>query len=287
MKDSEVKESRQMLRLVQEHLFQAHTKVGATQTQLGLVDVVHHPKSTLPHLNYVTPRRNTAWVPAPEVEKGMKHLKELGRTPRVNYIEGLFPPVFAKSLLALGLKVIEEKPIMVYKLDEENEADKQLPVNITVSPANDQQAIGLWWYIWRNAYYDVITNGIEPIKIGEEMQAITNGQQTDLIMYRDNLPIGVARVTYHESTAHLTTLVIMKEFRKEHLIKAFYKAACAVASVKGSDFIFTSGESATDRKVCREVGFTDVGSMVCYAETADKPSEETHDDNLAQPLFAH
>lgn len=288
MKDAEVKESRRVLRLVQEHLSDAHLKVGSQQKSVGLVEVVHHPQSTLAHLNYVTPRKNTAWVPTPEVEKGMAQLRELNRAPRLSYIEGLFPPIFAKSLHTIGLKVVSETPIMVRKFAEGETQERSVsPPNIRLVEADDQQKLGVWWYVWKNAYYDVITSGIEPFKIGESMQAVTMGQETNLLMYRESLPIGVARVTHHKTTAHLTTLVMMKEFRQDHLVRALYQATYKVAQEQGCELIFTSGETEKDRQLCRDVGFLDVGSVVCYAEPSDDSTEETHDETVAQPLFAY
>lgn len=288
MKDAEVKESRRILRLVQEHLSDAHLKVGSQQESVGLVEVVHHPESTLAHLNYVTPRKNTAWVPTPEIEKGMAHLRELKRIPRLNYIEGLYPPIFAKSLHTIGLKVVSETPIMVCKFAPDEAKTKTVsPPNIRIVEADDQQSLGLWWYVWRNVYYDVITSGIEPFKIGESMQKVTLGQETNLLMYRESLPIGVARVTYHKTTAHLTTLVMMKEFRQDHLLRALYQATYNAAKAHNAELIFTSGETEKDRQLCRDVSFVDVGSVVCYAEPSDDSTEETHDEIVAQPLFAH
>src|SRR5690606_21093433 len=114
MEDSAVRESRQMLRQVHEHLLQAHTDLGAFRETISVVDVIHHPINPLPDFNYVTPRRNTAWVSGQYVKQGLDRLKQLGRTARVQYLEGLFPPLFAKTLLELGLSLERETPLMIY-----------------------------------------------------------------------------------------------------------------------------------------------------------------------------
>lgn len=283
MDNAAIKESRRVLRLVQEHLSQAHLNVGATQEHVGLVEVISHPNSELAHLNYVTPRRNTAWIPAPEIERGMERLHDLHRTPRVNYVEGLFPPLFAKSLHKLGLEVEHETAIMTRKLD--TLPDKHnLPDGVHVVPVSDQEGIGLWWYVWRNAYYDVLTTGIEPIKIGQDMQQVALGNQVDLLLYRNDFPAGAARVTFHSDTAHLTTLAIMKEARTPALIHALHQAALKTAAQQGCELIFTSGGTEEDRKMCREVGFVDSGSVVCYAEPVTGSDGTNHD--VAQYVFA-
>ncbi|NJO54968.1 MAG: hypothetical protein HC829_09190 [Bacteroidales bacterium] len=104
MDEAAVRESRKILRRVQEHLHHAHAGLGARQETVGLVDVLYHPTSTLSSLNYVTPRRSTAWVPSEMINQGLEHLRKLERTPRVQYIEGLFPPLFSKTLFDLGLE---------------------------------------------------------------------------------------------------------------------------------------------------------------------------------------
>ena len=114
-----IKESRRVLRRVQKHLSQSLIDMGANRENIGLVDVVYHPKNKLPHINYVSPRKNAAWIPGPGIKKGLERLRELERKPRVIYIEGLYPPLFAKSIRDLGLVIEQESTIMVYKLDEE------------------------------------------------------------------------------------------------------------------------------------------------------------------------
>src|SRR5690606_25923388 len=102
---SSVKETRVMLRRVQDHLHAAQHAFGVERETLNLVEVIHHPTSTLPDLNYVTPRQKTAWVSGQFVAKGLARLRELERVPRVQYIDGLFLPIFAQSLAELGLKI--------------------------------------------------------------------------------------------------------------------------------------------------------------------------------------
>src|SRR5690606_38599086 len=53
MDESPVKQHRVMLRQVQEHLLAAHLLLGSLLESAGMVDVVHHPASPLPDLNYV------------------------------------------------------------------------------------------------------------------------------------------------------------------------------------------------------------------------------------------
>lgn len=279
------KESRRVLRLVQEHLAHVHLNLGAQQDHIGLVDVIHHPQSRLPYLNYAMPRKNTAWVPGPEIERGLERLRRLERAPRVNYVEGLYPPLFARTLRDLGLHVEQETAIMLHRLAADAGSALARPDGVEIRPVADQDGIALWWYVYRNAHYEVVTRGVEPISIGKDMRAIVLREQTDLILYRFGFPVGAARVTYHGTTAHLAALAIMREHRSHDLLLSFYRAALDAARQHNCELVFTSGDTDDDRAFLREAGFMDSGSIVCYAESTVE-ARGGHDDGLAQPLSA-
>ena len=281
-----IKESRRVLRFVEEHLAQSHLNLGVKQESVGLVDVVHHPSNKLSHLNYVSPRRKTAWIPGPEIEKGLEQLRRLKRVPRVYYIEGLYPPLFAKSLRDLGLVVEDEIPLMAYKVEDHPEGTSfGMLSGMNTEIAEDQDGVAMWWYVWRNAYYDVITGGTEPVYIGQDMRQITLGRQVDVLVYRYSFPVGVIRLTIHEKTAHINAIAIMKEERTAQVIKVIHQAALKTAVDRGGTLVFTTGDSDKNRNICREIGFVDFGSIVCYAEPSENLSEGTDDKALAEPVF--
>lgn len=285
MDSDAIKESRRVLRLVQAHLADAHLRLGAQQDHIGLVDVIHHPQTQLAHLNYAMPRKNTAWVPGPEIERGLERLRRLERAPRVNYVEGLYPPLFARTLRELGLEVEQETPIMLYKLNGRTPSTDTTPEQVTTRAVANQEGIALWWYVYRNAFYDVITRGVEPISIGKDMAAITRGEQSDILLYRNDFPIGAARISYHEHTAHLASLAIMREHRAPQMLMTLYHAALNTARERGCELIFTSGDTESDRALLRDAGFMDSGSIVCYAESAHKTHGGNH-GSMVQPLSA-
>lgn len=289
MSDSDVKESRRVMRLVQDHLAQAHRGLGAKQESIGLVDILYHPENKLSYLNYVTPRKNTAWIPGPAVEKGLERLRELDRTPRVYYIEGLFPPLFARSLRELGLAIEQEIPLMTYKT-EDNHANadyKPLPDGLHVREVNDQDGIALWWYVWRNAHYDVVTHGSEPLYVGETMREIALGRQQDVLLYRHGFPVGVVRVTTQDDhkTAHIAALALMREARSDNMVTLLHRVALKIAIDHGCELVFASGENENDRTLCRNIGFVDSGSVVCYAQAPEATHEDTDGEPLEQPVF--
>lgn len=287
-----IKESRRVLRRIQDHLLQAHHNLGVQRESLGLVDVLYHPDTTLASLNYVTPRRSTAWVSGEMIEQGLVRLRQLRRTPRVRYIEGLFLPPFAKALRDLGLEAEWELPLMAYLKDgfggqvPPPPERGPLPDNISIEPVTDERGVQLWWYVWRNAFYDVMTLGVEPLFAGRDLAALETGQQIDILMNRGGLPVGVARLSIQDDTAHLLALALMKEVRTPELTRLLQAAALEAALAKGCTLIYAPGETDAERQIARALGFLDFGSIVGYAETTYETREEEDDRILGQPVLA-
>lgn len=286
MDDESIKEARKILRDVQGHMSQSHRHLGAVAEDMGLVEVLHHPSSRLPHLNYVTPRKNTAWIPGPEIQKGLARLRELGRTPRVYFVEGLYPPLFARSLRDLGLEIEREIAIMTYQPEGRVLPPPMPPPDgVHAQLVDDQEGIALWWYVWRNARYDVIANSIEPVYIGKDMRELALGNQVDIILYRYRFPIGVARMTLNNHVANITALAVLQEARTPEHVELLYRTALETAADQNARLIFTSGETEAERRLCRRLGFVDAGSVVCYAESGDTGREVNHEGHVEQPAF--
>ncbi len=288
---AEERESRRIMRQVQDHLFQVHLSLGAVRETVGMVDVFHHPDNPMPNLNYVTPRRSTAWVSGSMVQQGLDYLKKFGRSPRVHYVEGLLPPLFAKTLRDLNLNVERETPLMVYKPDGINghkppaPGMPALPDGVTIEQVNDQRGVEAWWYVWRNAFYDVLTLGVEPLFVGRDTAALRLGQQMDFLLYRYGFPNGVARVSVQGETAHILALALLKEVRTPTMIQALQTAALRGALERKATLIFAPGETEAERRLGRELGFLDFGSIVCYSGE-EKAREEQHDNPLEQPILS-
>jgi len=292
--DNAVRESRRALRRVQDHLIQSHVSLGAIREMAGLVDVFYHPSNRLADLNYVTPRRNTAWVSGKLVEQGLTRLQELERNPRVQYIEGLLPPLFAKTLRELNLELERETPIMLYKTDGFSgvvpppAVMPPLPDSVTIQAVNDQRGIELWWYVWRNAYYDVLTLGVEPLFVGRDMAAIKLGHQIDILAYRQGFPVGVVRISIQDEqhTGHIVGLAVLKEARSPTMTRLLIASAMRAALARQCTLLFAPGETDDDRRLCRELGFVDMGSVVAYGARPEEPLKGTDDGVMAQPILA-
>ncbi|MBL8164837.1 MAG: hypothetical protein JNJ61_22820 [Anaerolineae bacterium] len=288
---AEERETRRILRQVQDHLFSIHTGLGAVRETVGMVEVFHHPTNPLPNLNYVTPRPKTAWVSGSMVQQGLDHLSKFDRTARVQYVEGLFPPLFAKTLRDLNLKVERETPVMIYKPEGISGhippplTQPHLPDGVTLEQVRDQRGIEAWWYVWRNAYFDVLTLGVEPLFVGRDTAALRLGQQLDFLLYRYGFPVGVTRVSIQGETAHILALAVLKEVRTAQMIQALQTAALAGALERKASLIFAPGETETERRLGRELGFVDFGSIVCYSGS-NQAHEERHVPSMEHPVLS-
>jgi len=281
------RESKHILRQIQDHLGEMHVKLGALRESVGMVEVFHHPSTPIPTLNYITPRKNTAWVSSSYLQQGLTHLAQQDRLPRVEYIEGLYPPAFARTLRDLGLALERETLIMVYKPDgiagrrTPTLAERPLPDGVVVRQVADQEGIGQWWYVWRNGHFDVLSLGVEPLFVGQDMQAHWTGKQLDYILYHNGFPSGVARVTFHKETAHILAMALMKDIRTPAMIQILQTAAVKGALEHGAKLVFAPGEKEPERRMARKLGFVDFGSIVCYAAPIDaaKATRGNNSDN--------
>jgi hypothetical protein len=281
----EVKEARNIMRRVESHLRQSHLDMGAKEETISFVDVVYHPTSPLPSLNYVTPRKNTAWVSGNHIQQGLDLLREKGHSPRVRFAEGLYPPVFENALRDLGLKVESEIPIMVFKNRQAPRKTPTIPQEVTFKRVNDAEGMSIWWYIWRNAFYNVMVSSVEPLLIGTDLRDVYLGRQINLVMYRLGYPMGALRITLHEGTAHLVAQAMIKEMRKPHWERLIHEVALDVALNEGVEMVFTSDQNDEERQLYRELGFTDSGSIVTFAEKSDMAKDGESDDPLAKSVL--
>lgn len=112
-----IRELRQWLRQVDACLRVRRELQGAQHESVGLSDVYWHPENRHPALNMVVPRRNTAYVPIGDLQQGLRRLRERGRQPRAQYIEGLFPVHYRDQIQAAGLRTEVRVPLALRPID--------------------------------------------------------------------------------------------------------------------------------------------------------------------------
>ena len=81
-------------------------------------------------------------------------------------------------------------------------------------------------------------------------------------------------------SAHVVALALLHEVRTPQLTKLLLTAAMRAALARGCNLIFAPGETEADRALNRELGFVDVGSMVCYAAHSENVNEVSAHDIL-------
>lgn len=140
---------------------------------------------------------------------------------------------------------------------------------MVIRQVTDQEGIGHWWYVWRNGHFDVLSLGVEPLFVGQDMQATWTGKQLDYILYRGGDPVGVVRVSLHKETAHIVAMALLKELRTPAMIQILQMAAVKGALEHAAKLIFAPGEHEAERRTARKLGFMDFGSIVCYAAPSE------------------
>ncbi len=296
--EAAVREARATLRHVQQHLIQVQLNLGTELETSGLVEVLHHPVSTLPALNYVTPRRSTAWITRQDVVRGLDTLRHRHRTPRFCYLDTLFPAAFATVLTSLKLEVETLVPVLAAAAPDPASFTSRyplpaLPDGVTLRQVDSHEGSALWWYVWRNAYYDVLAHTVEPAIIGLSLMQLAHRQQLDLVLYRYGFPVGVARLTLNTTdtgkSAHLTALALLREVRTPALLQTFQRCAVHTAFNEGCGLVFVTAATEAERRTCLDNGFVDYGNLVCYAEAQPDSvtsfnGADTRHEPVAQPL---
>lgn len=282
MESAALKESRRMLRRALDHLYAAHEALGAHRLSVGMVDI-YHASTRTPELNYVTPRRNTAWVSGGHVQDGLEQLKTLGRPPRVMYIEGLILPEFERTLTTLGLEVERATPIRLRVIEAHSGASPR-HFNGVYTPTPEQGA-DLWRGIIRNAQYRVITFAAEPLALVSEPSH--SAQQRDFVMDLDGRAGCIARVSLCAQTqsGHLVAAALAKNAMPEHLAQ-FLSAVIDALAREDCTLLFAPAGSADDEVVFSQLGFADVQARLVVCATPSSALHDTHDDILVQPLLS-
>lgn len=290
MDDVTVKESRTVLRQAHEHLRQAHMQMGAREESAGMVDVITTPDSTCAALNYVTPRRGTAWVSGSYVETGVKRLRELGRGARVQYIDALFPPQFADTLAKLGLQRERATLLMIYKVDglaslfPARPAFPALPNEVRTRRVTPQRGARLWQQVIEDSAYRVIAPALEPIVAGDAV--IQDAIQEDIVAYRHRLPVGIVRVSLHPAlgTAHILALAVERS-QEQALIPSLIAVALRLALRRGATVVFADVDEAHETRF-DGLGFAALGQMVSFAAPEAPMTEGPIYAPVAQPVLA-
>ncbi|MFO7323029.1 MAG: hypothetical protein DIU68_014985 [Chloroflexota bacterium] len=283
MDESPVKQHRVMLRQVQEHLLAAHLLLGSLLESAGMVDVVHHPASPLPDLNYVTPRRSTAWVPGSYVERGLQRLRELGRAPVFQYLEGLLPAQFAETLATTGLRPAPSRQVVAYHTggvggEPARRSSASLPDGVRIRPAQAARAARLWQHAC----------GVWTVQLPEAIPAMGDGSAStvSLVATHNRQPAGLARLDVRPEigTAWLVALAT-NEQTVGGLAKSLIGASLRSAVRRGCRLIFSFAETPEAHALLEASGLTPVARLARFALPAADHEVNADDDCVAQSVY--
>jgi len=202
--------------------------------------------------------------------------------------------MFAQVLEGLGLHVERDTPIMVYPLGGISGTvvppirKPRTPAGITLELTMDERGIALWREVWRDPAYDLLSLGVEPLAVGADLTTVKTGQEIDVLMYRNDFPVGAARIGVQEITksTHIVAMALYRETRSPQLTKLLLATAMRAGLARGATLVFAPGDNQEDRALCEKLGFIDLGRMVCYAARTENVNGIQEHDNLAQPVLA-
>jgi hypothetical protein len=274
MNRSEVKSHKERLRQIEDHLRHAHDTIGVQRESIGFVEVVHHPTYILPALNYVTPRRKMALVPGKHVEDGIGILRDYRRSARMLYIEDLFPSFFGQALQKIGLSPQTRFPLCVIDLAQPIPTHT-LPNDLSVNTVINQQGLEIWSLVWRNANYRVYGTPLEPLQIGKHH--IDQNKVVDVMLYHHHTPMAVARLTIHNTTAHLMARALLQGTQPLHLHQSLIQVASQTAKEQACTLLFVCDSDVEPLLSSSDLSCQQEGSMLCYTDSIDTTGEETHD----------
>ncbi|MCS6834919.1 MAG: hypothetical protein NZ750_02745 [Anaerolineae bacterium] len=260
---------RRLLRRISDHIHQAHLAQGAQETIQGLAMVVTTEASVDERLNYVMPRRGTAWLPENHLIDAIAQLRQQQRTPVVWYADGLFPPSFGQTMLRQGLQSQQEWPLMIYQ------GPPVLPAVLDVEqmrPLPAEQAERAWQEAQQNAtLWQVWHNPLQPLGLNASFSV------WDVAAWRGERMVMLMRASRHERSLHLMARAIHVSAQDQHdallsacaqsLLSALYDPA----QTSAADLAFVIAPSAAERKLWRELGFIDGGSLIRFRSAASTP----------------
>jgi len=263
---------RQILRRISDHIHQAHLAQGAQETPQGLALVVMAESIQDERLNYVTPRRGTAWLPENQLIAAIDHLRQHGRHPAVWYADGLFPPSFGRTMLAQGLRSQQDWPLMIYQGRPISPSGAH---GLTIRPLQAEQAREVWenaqqgqplWQIWHNP--------LQPLGLGATLAT------WDVAAWQGERLLMVMRASRYERSLHLMAHAYQASAHEQRdtllaacaqsLLSALYDPSQEAAA----DLAFVIAPSSTERKLWRELGFVDGGSLIHFRSDQAMPAPE-------------
>jgi hypothetical protein len=271
------RDERQQLRLIQHHIHRATLNEQVVFEQLGTVDVYFHPSNPASHLNCATPHKGVAWVRREDLVGAFTGLERLGRTPRLVFLQALFPDAFRQQLELMGLTLEDQRVVMVFQPVYGPDLPGETPLGrlsstfderVTTSIATTRPELAAWLRLFRAGYYNTETLMIQRDEVTPLLAAVEKEESVFVIANYENTPLGAARITTEPPTAELQVVVTAPLWHDMGLEVALTATAVRAALAQDCDTIFTIA-SRSDMARLYRLGFADFTTMLTFWQAED------------------
>lgn len=273
------RDERQTLRSIQSHLCETILRQGAVCEQIGTIDVYMHPSNYDPSVNYATPHKGVAWVRREDLVAAFIGLENLGRLPRLMFLDSLFPAAFQQQLRYLGLVIEHEQTVLVYRplygpaLPDEI-ALGRLPehVNqelISARIARTPEELATWLSVFRTVYYNTDLITVQP----EEVTPLLHATQSNSYMFvtasYSGTPLATARLSLCPPTAGLEVVGTAPHWHGMGLEIALITTAVNSVLSGDCDTTFIVAPVPDTIHLYRRLGFVDMAHILTFWREAD------------------
>lgn len=238
MNESQYRMWRTRLRQVTAALVAEAEAGGASVTQAGVVDCIVDARR--PADGFVTPRHGAVWVPDAQVRGALDELRAMGGPARLRLLDGLYPPAFLTAMSGLGLRVVEERPLLLWPLDF---SDDHAVAELSARPVLVREDALLWQYVMETR--DTPPPGAQDWLLGWNGEiagaarfGAVGGRAARLIAWRGT----------GAGAAPLNAALLLT-------------GACAAPAL-GVDLLFAEADEPEGRGLLREIGFRDSGALL-------------------------
>ena len=285
MNPETVKNSRVLLRRALDHIEDAAQHLGVLRESVGFVDVLSHPEMAIPELNYVTPRRNTAWIGGQAILSGLDLLTSRRRSARFFFVEGLIPAQFADTLTALDLELITAIPILVLEAAQGHQILAPVqpePGDVQIeSPSvrHTPPCLTTWELLARDPAFKITSLHLEPLTANPSLK------QVDILLARADQIIGLARLSLNTTlqSGHIVACGVRRDFDTAGVGRLLCSSLLRYAVEQGATMVFGDMPTDASRTALLELGAAELGRTVFYTDPA---RAELHKDTAADERVA-
>ncbi|NDJ74667.1 MAG: hypothetical protein GYB65_00290 [Chloroflexi bacterium] len=279
------RDDRHILRAIQKHIWETMLYEGVVVEQLGTVDVYVHMTNPATHLNCVTPHKGVAWIRREDLLDAFTGLQRLGRTPRLVFLDALFPEAFTKQIKMMDLTLEDERMVMVYRplygpsMPDElvfGRLPDEHPSEITTSIATTREELATWLRVFRAGYYNTEALTVPANDVQRLVVAVEKGEAVFILAHYQETPLGATRLALRPPTAELEAVATAPLWHDMGLEAAMIAAATRAATERKCDVVFSIALPRDFMRLYR-IGFVDLTHVMIFwqAEEYAQPKPET------------